>query len=892
MDRLDTIYFIHHSHTDIGYTHDQPIVWDLHRRFIDEAIDLAEADAGRPDDRGFRWTVETTAVFCHWLERAPARQIERFAALERAGRIEVTGMFANLTPLFDADQLVESFQPVRALRMEHGFDVRSAMNCDVNGQNWPLVDLLLDLGIEGFSMAINPYFGGAPMRRPNAFWWEGPSGRKLLAWNGWSYGLGLRFGIGRDATAFEQTWLPRIQQRLTEIDYPLPVLMVQAFHPVGDNGTAYAEFARFIDAWNARGKHPRLQMATPRMWWKAVRESEATLPTHRGDWTDYWNFGCASSAREQAINRASRARLRVADALAAVAPGGAAAPGAQQTLRSFVAHRETAWRALHLWDEHTWGADFSVAAPESEDAASQWHHKAHYAYTARSLSLVLQRDALAALAQRVARARPDDLLVFNPLPWPRVVAGEVPEILTGSRIAPEDATASRHLQDRMPDHDAIKAAAETTDGAVAEGRLALPPVEVPGFGYVVAARNDLVALYTQTAIYEDAVVENARYRLVFDRERGGVVSLYDKALAWEWVDPDAPYSFNGFVHEQVADRAHPQPRRLFCEPERWPDQVGDDLDHPRAWLPGWRAERTRPSRVLAHRVYNTPLGWHVVQVLEAPGCAGPLRQRVFLPAFADYIECEAWWDMGLTTHPEATYLLFPFNVPGAVARVDLGGQAMTPEVDQLPGVCRDYFTAQGWVDFSNGDLGVTVALPENPMVQLGDFHFAHDQARFALERAMLLSWVTNNYWPTNFRAYQPGRVSARYRITPYRGGFDEARAHRLGLEALHSRPLFQLMGEPAAPSLPDTGTLLHLPAGPVLTLHVKPAAHGDGIIVRLLNASDVEQPAEVRSGLLRVVAAQRCDLLEAPVEAVAVHNGAVALTLPPRRIVVLRLGIQ
>ena len=42
MAQIETIYFIHHSHTDIGYTHDQPIVWDLHERFIDQAIDCAE----------------------------------------------------------------------------------------------------------------------------------------------------------------------------------------------------------------------------------------------------------------------------------------------------------------------------------------------------------------------------------------------------------------------------------------------------------------------------------------------------------------------------------------------------------------------------------------------------------------------------------------------------------------------------------------------------------------------------------------------------------------------------------------------------------------------------------------------------------------------------------
>ena len=58
-------------------------------------------------------------------------------------------MFVNMTPLLDTDQLIESFQIIRKLRDDYGFDIRHAMNCDVNGQNWPLVDVLLDLGIEG-----------------------------------------------------------------------------------------------------------------------------------------------------------------------------------------------------------------------------------------------------------------------------------------------------------------------------------------------------------------------------------------------------------------------------------------------------------------------------------------------------------------------------------------------------------------------------------------------------------------------------------------------------------------------------------------------------------------------------------------------------------------------
>jgi hypothetical protein len=44
VSELAAIYLVHHSHTDVGYTHDQPIVWELYRRFLDAALDACERD--------------------------------------------------------------------------------------------------------------------------------------------------------------------------------------------------------------------------------------------------------------------------------------------------------------------------------------------------------------------------------------------------------------------------------------------------------------------------------------------------------------------------------------------------------------------------------------------------------------------------------------------------------------------------------------------------------------------------------------------------------------------------------------------------------------------------------------------------------------------------------
>ncbi|HAJ36157.1 MAG TPA: hypothetical protein DCL15_10730 [Chloroflexi bacterium] len=886
MAHIDTLYLVHHSHTDIGYTHDQPIVFDLHARFISEALLLAERFAASDSHGAFRWTVENTYVLNRWLQQATPAEIDRFIAMERAGRIEVTGMFANLTPLLDADELIESLQLVGRLRRDYGFTITSAMNCDVNGENWPLVDLLLDAGIEGFTMAINTHFGGAPLDRPTPFHWQGPSGRTMLAYSGWPYDQGWRFGIGRSFEEFETIWWPRVAQRLDAIDYPLPIVMVQSYHPFGDNGSAFAGFAQWIDEWNAQGKAPHIQLATPRQWWAAVKLYADRLPTYRGDWTDFWNFGCASSAREQTINRQSRVRLRAADAVAVAGMRGeeGGADADPWLARSMMLYRQEAWENLILWDEHTWGADMAVSQPDAEDTLSQWCHKAHFAYQARSLSLLLQRDALAALARQVARNAADDLLLVNPLPWPRTLTGDVPQWVLAPRGVADDSTAGRHFQDRTPsrrrpDMPGLGAVADFT-----HPRTVLPPTVAPAFGYIVVPRHALRTYTLAESTYEDETIENACHRLTFDLETGGVRAWHDKRLQHEWVDATAGHRLNTFVHEEVADHDHPWPRhRLFQM--KWDSEF---VERARGWKPGWRARRRTPTKVVAHNVFRLPAGVEVMQVLEAPGIEGVLVQSVFLPDDVTWVEFRAHWRMTATTHPEATYLLYPFDLPNATVRLDLGGQVMMPGQDQIPGVCYDYFTVQNWVDFNDGQRGVTIATPDNPMVQLGDFHFGHNQANFALERALLLGWVTNTYWETNFRAHQPGLVTARYRIQPYAGAFDEAAAHRFGLEAANDALLLQHLGEPtAATPLPASGSLLTLPQPPVLTLRVQPTDDHD-ILVRLHNASDDQRSATLGSALLNIIAAQSCDLLGKPQTALPVIQGAVSVELAPRQTLTLR----
>ena len=68
---------------------------------------------------------------------------------------------------------------------------------------------------------------------------------------------------------------------------------------------------------------------------------------------------------------------------------------------------------------------------------------------------------------------------------------------------------------------------------------------------------------------------------------------------------------------------------------------------------------------------------------------------------------------------EGVHFGFGFNVPDGVVRMDVPWGVVRPEVDQIPGACKNWFTVQRWVDISNEDYGVTWLTPDAPLVEVG-----------------------------------------------------------------------------------------------------------------------------------------------------------------------------
>ena len=135
-------------------------------------------------------------------------------------------------------------------------------------------------------------------------------------------------------------------------------------------------------------------------------------------------------------------------------------------------------------------------------------------------------------------------------------------------------------------------------------------------------------------------------------------------------------------------------------------------------------------------------------------------------------------------------------------------------------------------------------------------------------------------------------MTARYVVLPHEGAFNEQDAHRFGME--QSMPLVaQSRYEyPRTDAfLPRNAGLLTLPESPVLTLRVLPDGQ-DGVLIRLLNASDSPQLAVIGSQLLKIAAANICDVFGQATGELSVTNGSVSVEIEARRVCVVRLGVQ
>src|SRR5579859_362138 len=748
---LREILLLHHTHTDIGYTHAQPTVWELNRQFIDDFLDEIDRTQDWDADSRPIWTCEVTETLRYWQRTAAPSQIVRFQRAVGAGRMSGCAMPYNFTPMVGVAEFIRALAPLPELRRTLSLKFNVALNHDINGLPWTMIPLLLDAGVEMVIMGINVHFGAFPLQRPLFFKWIGPDGRALVALNGEHYGMFQRYArLDENSLEAMAAGLARYEQKLAQQNYPHDFAYLSLTHSsFWDNNPPYPAAHELIRRWNAEGRTPRIRYVTPDDLLDKARAM--ALPEYRGDWTDYWNFGAGSSAHETRLAHAARSALFAAGVISlqrAPTPDGAV----PRVMRE-------AYEALALWDEHTWGNHASVSDPDRDAVVAGWYHKAYPAYRAHALARYALTEQLEALAGNPRHAQQvDGVLVCNPTPFERSDYVRLPSNLVEHHYDHLSSTA--HLFSEASSSEDILDSA----GAEAAPRTAVyGPVVVPAYGYVRLPLNGLERRAAVGLATGDGWIESPTHRIAFNPATGAIHSLFDLRRDREFVDGASAWPMLSLIHETVDG------------PLNTPSKGREallKLDYGEfqetSFVADWAAQRTLEQTVSlrtrreAHRV-----GLEVRARL--PG-APEIVKSIWLYAHTDIISIDVALRKADSWAPEAIYLALPLDLSNWEAVFDTMGTPTALDAEQLPGCCRDWVTASGYVDVHDTRHGLTLACPDMPLVMVGDFNFGRRQLSIDRSRKpLLLAWLLNNYWTTNFRASQPGFLRYHYELATHAG---------------------------------------------------------------------------------------------------------------------------
>ena len=794
------IYILPHSHHDLGYTNIQSKIEEKQMSNIAQGVELALKTAAYPEGARFIWNLEVLWGADLYMHRKSQAEQDEFIKAVKEGWVSLNGMYANeLTGICRPEELLQLFRYGIDLGRQCGVPVDSAMISDVPGYTWGTIKAMAQAGIRYFSMAPNwlDRIGRLMVEwQDKPFWHISPSGKeKVLVWVPWS---GYAFSHVEREMSVEL--VAKYQDRLDSINYPYQI-SYERWSGHGDNAVPDGQICEFIKTWSQEYEWPKFVISSTSEAFSAFEKRYGKeLPEFKGDLTPYWEDGAGSSALETRINRNAADQLVQAEALRAMLPA--------STFEA--ANLNDAWRNVLLYSEHTWGASHSVSDPEAPMSKAQWEFKRKFALNAEKESNDLLSKALHS-DPTISNVASID--VYNSTSWRRSEVVIVPAGLS---------TAGNHVKDRR----GVPVASQR----LSTGELAFLVSEVPAFGCARFQLSKEEPYRPAVSVsVKDCVLENGIIRAKIDATTGNLVELNLHGEAANLIETGGGEAANEY---------------LFLE--------GSDVA---------KIQKSGPVRIIVEE--PGPLVASLRIESQAPGCNNLVR-RVRMIAGADLIEISNIVDKkraAINPHPEdpadsrefsqhggkeSVQFAFPFAIPGGAMHIDIPLGEMRPEVDQLPGSCKNWLPVGRWIDVANTSHGVTWATLDAPMVEIGGITATmlgsqrdpNVWREYIEPTQKFYSWAMNNHWGTNYRAYQEGPVEFRYALRAHRG-YDPAAASRFAIG----------LSQPLIPSTAITkllsSPLLQIEPQDILALTLKSSDDGRAWIVRLFGASGKDQTAKL-----------------------------------------------
>jgi len=768
-NQVKTLLVIHHSHTDVGYTEPQGRIALWHADFIRQAL-AAVAEGKKRQGRhlsGFKWVCETFWGVEQFMARASNAEIAAFREALRVDEIGLSASYLNFNELIADAVLRRVTRRAVDFGAKVGVAVDCAMTADINGYSWGFSQALHDCGVHNLFTCIHTHHGMYPLGKQQVpFWWETPQGDQVLVWSGEHYHFGNELGlvpgavssyltkdectaemIHKDHWAVAEIRIPRYLEQLAARGYAYGFAPVMVSGLRRDNAPPNVAILDMITRWNeTHGGRIRIEMATLGDFFTRLRAEPDELPVHRGDWPDWWSDGVAS---EPASTRLFRQAQRDHELQIRLAEKCGALPDVPTERQSTIDTQ------LALYAEHTFGHASAMSHPWHADVQAIAARKRAFADLAheaigRELATITVRLGAASLRPGL----PFRFKVINP--WDRPVGGIV-RLPVGHH--------EYHENDLNRGAEIIDATSQETLPCQVEQVPQAAEFCVP-LQLVAGAETTLELRPAGTSVEPEL--------------RKGVGSLVTDHVRISWHKPTGIKGWSdGKTGRDLlrADRPYPP---LTLIHEITPVTAAEDMGVVRGAMQlNRKGAACRRSAARLARVGPVKVGPVFTAVELGYEVAGAQHCTVGLLAHAHSRRVDVAVRFLKESHwePENLYLSLPF-VPGAwpaTLWLDKTGAAVRPRSDQIPGSLTDYYCIQEGLAVVTGKLGIAMAAPDSPLIQVGALDHGRRRlmgdSALARDPAHLFAWLMTNYWETNFAASLGGFHEFRFSVA-----WDEAYA--------------------------------------------------------------------------------------------------------------------
>jgi hypothetical protein len=242
---------------------------------------------------------------------------------------------------------------------------------------------------------------------------------------------------------------------------------------------------------------------------------------------------------------------------------------------------------------------------------------------------------------------------------------------------------------------------------------------------------------------------------------------------------------------------------------------------------------------------------------------------------------------------EAVYFAFPFRSAAPRFQYQVHNAWADPNLDQLPGSCREWFATQNLVLSRDGKFTAALSTPDFPLVSLTDINRGKWLEKLELANGHVYSYVANNYWSVNIKASQSGELVLRYYITSGNDMDNDAlsRFDAQTRSALIPYSRYERLYESGPrPMPPGKASLLQIDAPNVEISAFKQAEDENGCILRLRETSGRAAAAVLKFPWFKIDKAWLANGVEEnQARLIPSAGGTLSLPMKPAQYTTLRL---